>query len=277
MKISAAILISIANSAPGPNQEPDFLGSSERGLDDICSDFSDEVMILSQENTNNGQSGILTLNKQSGYDFLGCGQPIGQQCKSGVSIKWDMVFPTGLYHKDPPYIMKAVYFVNGELLWTERYYGERNNHSYLNLPREFDLPVDAYNVRVFIYANKTTYTLTARAKIEWECLGFDPDFPTSNIGATNTWQMANAVLTKDFKPFMAENYGCAGRGLFDGFGPTAGSVKDDIDAAFLTWKKCVKCASGENEDNIVPYWYDVSSDSCGAYIGKSKFYGNSQE
>merc|ERR1711935_865964 len=173
-----------------------------------------------------------------------------------------MRFPIGLYHDDPPYIMAVSYVVNGEHMWTERYWGEGNDYSPYNLPREFDL-VNASDIRIFIYANKVRYTLTARAQIEWACLDFDPDYPMSNKLATNTWQMANAVLTNDFKPIMAENYGCAGRGLFDAFGPTVGSVTDDIDAAFLTWKKCVKCASGENEDHIVPYLYDVHHDSCG--------------
>ena len=269
MKISAAILISFAHSAPGPKQEPDFLGSSERGLNDICRDLSDEFVTVSQENTNNGKSGILTLNKQS--VFLSCSQPIDQQCKSGVSIKWNMTFPTGLYHGDPPAAyMVASYVVNGELLWTDMYWGEGHQYSSLNLPREFDL-VNAHDIRIFIFTNKLN-PIAAHAVIEWACVGSD----VTNI-ATNTSEMADAVLTDDFKPVMAENYGCAGRGFFDAFGPTIGSVTDDIDAAFLTWKKCVKCASAENEDNIVPYWYDVSNDSCGAYIGKSKFYGNSQE
>ena len=276
MKISVPLLFSIAYSAPGPNQEPEYLDSGERSLDTACSDLGDEFIIVAQDNAYNGQSGKLTLNKQSNYmpkgfvSIIGsCSEQIGQQCKYGVGIKWNMTFPTGLYNGYAPYILIAVYYdtESGEMKYTERYYGENNKYTQYNLPREFEIP-NTNNVRIYIYGNKTQYSLHALAEIEWECLNYDPEFPMSNIVATNTWQMANAVLTNGFTPQMAEDYGCTGRGLFDAYGPTIGPATDYIDTAFLTWKKCVKCASSENEDNIVPYWYDATSDSCGDNIGK---------
>ena len=80
---------------------------------------------------------------------------------------------------------------------------------------------------------------------------------------TNTREMAEAVLQSDFKPTMAFDYGCAGKGYFDPFSPIVGRQIDDTDKAFFKWKKCVRCATDNDRKNIRPYDYDESSDVCG--------------
>ena len=269
MKFSSAILIALAHSAPGPSLE-DLDYYPERGVfDTICSTLDEEFIIVTHvSNNDNGQSGKLTMDKRSGY-LDSCGEPIGQQCKKGVKFNWFMSFPTGLVggHTHSPYWMTANYNQYGEFKRTEQYYGNNPFYAEYNPPsNEFEL-IDAYDVTMFMFMNKVPYYQHAKAIIEWECLDFNPDFPMSNKWATNTWQMAQAVLTEDFTPQMAENYGCAGRGLFDAFSSTS-PIVNDIDAAFLTWKKCVKCAAGEDKTKVVPYYYDATIDSCGAYITK---------
>ena len=80
---------------------------------------------------------------------------------------------------------------------------------------------------------------------------------------TNTLEMADALLTRSFTPEMGQDYGCAGRGLFDPFAHTIGSHVDEVDTAFFVWKKCVQCASGNDKSNVLAYSYDVESDTCG--------------
>ena len=83
--------------------------------------------------------------------------------------------------------------------------------------------------------------------------------------------MAAAVLdgsgANGFTAADGNNYGCAGRGMYEAFATTVGAQVDDNDKAFYTWKKCVQCASS----NPVPaYNYDKNADSCGEYIHSSK-------
>ena len=93
---------------------------------------------------------------------------------------------------------------------------------------------------------------------------------------TNVAEMAQTRLTGRFKPPMALNYGCAGRGYFDPFDHTIGKHVDETDKAFHSWKKCVQCAlsvDGVNPvikpDGDIPlYQYDQSIDSCGKYVFK---------
>ena len=80
---------------------------------------------------------------------------------------------------------------------------------------------------------------------------------------TNTKQMAQAVLKQEFKPAMAYDYGCAGRGYFDPFSKTIGKTADPTDVAFFKWKKCIQCATGNDPRNIKPYDYDDLNDTCG--------------
>ena len=75
--------------------------------------------------------------------------------------------------------------------------------------------------------------------------------------------MANAVLTGDFTPDMARDYGCAGRGYFNAFKRAAGPHIDETDLQFDNWKKCVKCASGNSSNNAQRlYEYDPDTDTC---------------
>ena len=109
-----------------------------------------------------------------------------------------------------------------------------------------------------------------KIQIDWKCWSPPTTSPPPSTGATiviNTLEMANAVLTGDFTVEMAADYGCSGRGLFDPFAPTIGSHVDSTDAALFKWKKCVQCATG-NSSTILPYSYDVESDTCGKYKTK---------
>ena len=86
---------------------------------------------------------------------------------------------------------------------------------------------------------------------------------------TDVTEMAQARLTGRFKPLNAANYGCAGRGYFDPFRPTAGKHVDPTDKAFYSWKKCVQCALSNDGvtpfkgGRIQPYQYDEQTDYCG--------------
>merc|ERR1712176_1204744 len=105
-----------------------------------------------------------------------------------------------------------------------------------------------------------------KIQVDWKCntpitsTVFNTSTTTKSV--TNTLEMAEALLTGNFTPEMGRDYGCAGRGLFDPFVHTIGSHVDDIDAAFFVWKKCVKCASGNNKSKVLAYSYDVESDTC---------------
>lgn len=98
-----------------------------------------------------------------------------------------------------------------------------------------------------------------KVTVEWQCV-------TQTAGPTtisNTVEMANELMTRSFKPTMAIDYGCAGRGTFDAFSQTLGRADDDVDHAFFAWKKCVQCASDKDPSAIGAYDYDVANDSCG--------------
>jgi len=79
---------------------------------------------------------------------------------------------------------------------------------------------------------------------------------------TNTEQMAESLLTGNFTPAMAEDYGCSSQGYFDAFSPTIGKARDDTDAAFYKWKKCVQCATGNDKFKIGAYDYDEDEQVC---------------
>jgi len=98
-----------------------------------------------------------------------------------------------------------------------------------------------------------------KVSVQWQCVA--PPAPTS---ASNTIEMAAALMTGDFPPSMAIDYGCAGRGEFDAFSITIGTPVDDVDHAFFAWKKCIQCASGSDKSAIGSYDYDVANDSCGS-------------
>lgn len=81
--------------------------------------------------------------------------------------------------------------------------------------------------------------------------------------------MANTVLdgsgASGFNATDGEDYGCAGRGLYDPFASTLGASVDaqgeQVDTAFYIWKKCVQCVLGD--DTTIPaYHYDQATDSC---------------
>ena len=100
---------------------------------------------------------------------------------------------------------------------------------------------------------------TGRAIFEWQCLQPPPT-------ASNTIEMAEALMTDAFSPSMAVDYGCAGRGTFDAFTQTLGQAVDEVDHAFFAWKKCIQCASNNDKTTIGAYDYDIVNDSCGEFF-----------
>ena len=104
-----------------------------------------------------------------------------------------------------------------------------------------------------------------------QCLAITTALKIRNIG-----DMASAVLdgsgANKFTAADGENYGCAGRGMYDAFATTAGAQVDAIDKAFYTWKKFVQCAHHPKKhwEQLPPYNYDKNDDSCGKYIHFSK-------
>lgn len=102
-----------------------------------------------------------------------------------------------------------------------------------------------------------------------QCLTIFARGPSSTI--TNIRDMAAAVLdgsgANGFTAADGNNYGCAGRGLYEAFATTVGAQVDDNDKAFYTWKKCVQCASS----NPVPaYNYEKNADSCANSSAESR-------
>ena len=53
-------------------------------------------------------------------------------------------------------------------------------------------------------------------------------------------------------PYL-RNYGCVGRGYLNATSRTEGMPKDDVDAAFLWWKKCIHCAKAEYSNLTLQY------------------------
>jgi len=98
-----------------------------------------------------------------------------------------------------------------------------------------------------------------KVSVQWQCVE-----PPAQTTASNTIEMAEALMTDDFPPSMATNYGCAGRGEFDAFSTTIGTPVDSVDHSFFAWKKCVQCASDGDKSAIGAYDYDVANDSCGS-------------
>jgi hypothetical protein len=83
--------------------------------------------------------------------------------------------------------------------------------------------------------------------------------------ASNTLEMAAALMTGAFSPSKAVDYGCTGRGEFDAFAQSLGRPVDEVDHAFFEWKKCVQCASDGKKTAIGAYDYDITNDSCGEF------------
>ena len=82
--------------------------------------------------------------------------------------------------------------------------------------------------------------------------------------------MAEVVLTGDFTPEMARDYGCGGRGFFNAFNYQGrhdnfkGYYVDETDEKFYLWKKCIRCASGNSATTAMRlYEYDPDTDTCG--------------
>lgn len=73
----------------------------------------------------------------------------------------------------------------------------------------------------------------------------------------NIEQMGGAILKGEegtFRYREAENYGCAGRGLFNPFSRTIGKQVDEADRDIFKWKKCVQCANGFNSLPEYKFW-----------------------
>ena len=61
------------------------------------------------------------------------------------------------------------------------------------------------------------------------------------------------------------DYGCAGRNYFDAFSKTLGRQVDNVDKLFYKWKKCIQCATNEDEGMILAYQFNPYTESCGEF------------
>ena len=121
------------------------------------------------------------------------------------------------------------------------------------------------DIKFIIWTDATAFG--GKVSVKWQCV--EPPAPTTAstapTTASNTIEMAEALMTDDFPPSMATDYGCTGRGEFDAFSTTIGTPVDDVDRAFFAWKKCVQCASGGDKSAVGAYDYDADNDSCGQW------------
>ena len=56
-------------------------------------------------------------------------------------------------------------------------------------------------------------------------------------------------------PQYLRDYGCVGRGYFNSSEPVEGMPKDEVDSAFVWWKKCIHC--GKLEYNQLNFQYNA--------------------
>ena len=134
----------------------------------------------------------------------------------------------------------------------EQNYGDYWQNSVTDKPVKQDLI--GTDIKLIL---STDYTFSGKFTVDWKCRTGLASSPS------NTVEMAQALLTGPFTLSMAADYGCAGRGFFDPFAPTIGSHTDEIDGFFFMWKKCIQCATGNDESVIVPYSYNINDDTCG--------------
>ena len=74
-----------------------------------------------------------------------------------------------------------------------------------------------------------------------------------------------------FRYREAENYGCAGRGLFNPFSRTIGKQVDEADRDIFKWKKCVQCANGFNSLPEYKFW--VNNATCSKFQLQDIYFG----
>ena len=232
----------------------------------------------------NGTNGQVTIDDYVGAAY--CYVSLGPNCDNGVEVEIVYMAVTNWVNDDvDPYeydgCIDRIHFSwlskdGSTEEQTDPQCGclDNESHPTCNDPDVDDYFMDYYGLKPT--EKPTKYNLTGtdvklvldsgnsypggKIQVDWKCIP-----STETVQITNTLEMAQAVLTGDFTPEMAADYGCSGRGLFDPFSRTIGSHADLTDAAFFKWKKCVQCASDNNKSNILPYSYDALNDSCGKY------------
>lgn len=249
----------------------------------------------------NGQSGHFTLDK---YDNnMSCFIDFGSQCNGAVDIELTHLSVEDLDTETCEYdYAKFAYTASdGTQMYTDDFCGCMHD-----LDVDYSLHYSQYDFSshpscdYFVYmdfffaksADQLTETLLGtdfkfifvsdsdtpggKVSVEWQCASITTTATTTTTTtvpptATNTVEMADALMTGGFSPNLAIDYGCAGRGAFDAFSQSLGQPVDEIDHAFFAWKKCVQCASDGDKTTIGSYDYDTTGDSCGELLF---FYSN---
>ena len=296
MKVSPILLASVVHGAPdrerrGSKAEPDVIWSTPPVP---CSEPSSSNGGGSPfTEVDNGASGQVTF--ESYQNYANCYVDIGTNCgPDGVQVKIvDMQLELNYTYYDYGGCVDTINFAwlnqNGVQEQTEPQcgcVGVCNQSLFPQLDQLYDTQQPSnYNLvgtNAKIVLKSDSLYHGGNIQVNWKC-NSQPTMPASaptdqstssnQAAITNTIEMADAIFSqykcyRQSRPCQAgdfRDYGCAGRGLFDPFGRTLGTYQDEVDIAFLNWKKCVQCASGGKKANVLAYSYDANSDTCGKY------------
>jgi len=225
----------------------------------------------------NGQNGHFTIDEYP--NSIDCFVDFASQCgETGVNVQVTHLALEQQYDYYGEFTqcfdwVKFAYTANDNQLFTDNLCGcmddpdhsscDAGNYPYMNydlVPSSTDDLNETLVGTELKFIIKTDEIINGgKVSVEWQCVP-----PTAPTTAVNTIEMAEALMTGDFPPSMAIDYGCAGRGEFDAFSITIGTPVDDADHAFFAWKKCVQCASDSDKSAIGEYDFDVATDSCGS-------------
>jgi len=224
----------------------------------------------------NGQNGHFTIEEYA--NNMNCFVDFASQCgETGVNVEVTHLSVESYYYNGDEHCydwIKFAFTVDDNQMLTDNLCGcmDDPNHSscdYVNYPYlyydsfhssstdDLNETLVGTDIKFIISTDKSAHG--GKVSVQWQCV--EPPAPTT---ASNTIEMAEALMTDDFPPSMAIGYGCTGRGEFDAFSTTIGTPVDPVDQAFFAWKKCVQCASGGDKSAVGAYEYDVDNDSCGS-------------
>lgn len=229
----------------------------------------------------NGQSGEFTIDEYG--DNMNCFIDFGSQCDENLGAIVELTHLTveDFYAYDDTsqqicWKDRALfaYTVNGTQMYSKDYCGCMHHKMHHSCQDFKDKYYDMYDMYFALSPEELTETLPGtdlkfiftsdrrnaggKVSVKWQCVA-----PPK---ASNTIEMAEALMTGAFQPSDATDYGCAGRGTFDAFSPTIGQALDDNDHAFFAWKKCIQCASNGDQSKIGAYYYDINNDDCGEFF-----------
>ena len=283
MKFLVSFLFALAQSAPekGGNLERWYADGIERDPCVYNTDLENGKPVVYWNEDSSGLRGNVTFQRYQ--DNQDCWVPIGSSCKVGVEAEFTYVqVQAKRDNVHFTYMTQNGWF--GHAAGVSGCYPSIAcdlNHPWITIKKispmleigKYVMEGIDHQVKLMSDGSQSGGTV----KLSWSCLPEKPTTTTTLLTTTttsttklrNVFEMAEARLTGRFKPLNAANYGCAGRGYFDPFRPTAGKHVDPTDKAFYLWKKCVQCALSNDGvtpfkgGRIQPYQYDEQTDYCG--------------